>query len=102
MIQYFRNIWNGVFTACVGMRITAGYLFKKGCTLQYPDEVWPVPSRNIGVGDLESYNVIRSKLDVNMDDCIGCKQCERACPVGVDLRPFIQRVASDVEDLFGK
>lgn len=50
-------------------------------TLQYPDEVWPIPARNIGVGELESYNTIRSKLTVNMDDCIGCKACERACPV---------------------
>ncbi|GIT40457.1 MAG: hypothetical protein Ct9H300mP9_3070 [Candidatus Neomarinimicrobiota bacterium] len=39
------------------------------------------PSRtNIG-HDHSNYNVIRSRLHVDMDDCIGCLKCERACPV---------------------
>jgi len=49
-------------------------------TLQYPEEKWPRPERNIGF-DHSNYNVIRSRLHVDMDDCIGCLKCERACPV---------------------
>lgn len=82
-MSYFRNIATAISTLIDGMKVTIGYFVRARdhVTLQYPDEVWPVPSRGIGVGDLDSYNVIRAKLDVNMNDCIGCKQCERACPV---------------------
>ena len=66
-----------------GMGITMKHLFKirKGnVTLQYPEEKWPRPDRNIGF-ELSNYNLIRSKLHVDIDDCIGCRKCERACPV---------------------
>ena len=46
----------------------------------YPHEKWPITDRNIGF-DLGEYNQIRSRLYVDIDDCIGCLQCERACPV---------------------
>lgn len=49
-------------------------------TLQYPHEKWPIEDRHIGF-DLQEYNVIRSRLHVDIDDCIGCNQCMRACPV---------------------
>lgn len=65
------------------MRVTLGHLLRirKGfVTLQYPVERWPRPERHIGFNE-DSYNVIRSRLTVDMDDCIGCRKCERACPV---------------------
>ncbi len=82
-MSYFSNITNAITTLVDGMKVTMGYFVRprEHVTLQYPDEVWPIPARNIGVGELESYNTIRSKLTVNIDDCIGCKACERACPV---------------------
>ena len=82
-MSYFSNIGNAVSTLVEGMKVTMGYFVRprEHVTLQYPDEVWPIPSRNIGVGDIESYNTIRSKLAVIFEDCIGCKACERACPV---------------------
>ena len=82
-MSYFSNITNAVGTLVEGMKVTMGYFVRprEHVTLQYPDEVWPIPSRNIGVGELDTYNTIRSKLTVDMNDCIGCKACERACPV---------------------
>ena len=65
------------------MKITIGHMFKikrGNVTLQYPVERWPRPERHIGFSE-DSYNVIRSRLTVDMDDCIGCLKCERACPV---------------------
>ena len=53
---------------------------EKVATLQYPHEKWPIPERNIGFNHSE-YNLIRSRLHVDIDDCIACMQCERACPV---------------------
>ncbi len=83
-MNYFKNIYIAISTLMTGMKLTLGYFVRprEYVTLQYPDEVWPIPERNIGTGELASYNVIRSKLHVDIDDCIGCKKCERACPVG--------------------
>ena len=69
MRQYFVNIWQGFTTPLTGMRLTWRRLFKPSVTLQYPEERWELPSNS------------RMQLFVNMDDCIGCAQCERACPV---------------------
>jgi len=83
MKRYFQNIWQSVTTLLIGLGITMKHMFKarKGnVTLQYPEEKWPRPDRNIGF-DLKNYNIIRSKLHVDIDDCIGCRKCERACPV---------------------
>lgn len=83
MKKYFYNIWQSVKTLLIGMGITFKHMLKirKGnVTLQYPEEKWPKPDRNIGF-DPSSYNIIRSKLHVDIEDCIGCRKCERACPV---------------------
>ena len=65
------------------MGITWGHMMKirkENVTLQYPEERWPRPERDIGF-NMENYNVIRSRLHVDIDDCIGCLKCERVCPV---------------------
>ena len=83
MSQYFSNIYDVVKTMISGMSLTLEHLRKKKdlvATLQYPNEKWPQPERSIGF-EHKDYNVIRSRLHVDIDDCIGCLQCERACPV---------------------
>ena len=69
MNQYFKNTWDGIFTVLVGMKITFKHLFTPAVTIQYPDIKVKLPER------------VRNRLYVNMDDCIGCDQCSRACPV---------------------
>lgn len=69
MRQYFRNIFLGVWTVLLGMKITIIQLFRPGITLQYPDEKWEVP---------DGY---RGRLHNIIEDCIGCRACERDCPV---------------------
>jgi NADH-quinone oxidoreductase subunit I len=69
MGRYFRNIWDGVVTVLVGMKITWRHLFTPAVTIQYPDVKLKLPER------------ARNRLYVNMDDCIGCDQCSMACPV---------------------
>lgn len=83
MNGYFRNIGVTFTSLWDGMRVTWGHFSHKkqlNATLQYPHEKWPIPDRHIGFEEKE-YNVIRSRLHVDIDDCIGCLQCERACPV---------------------
>jgi len=69
MGRYFRNVWDGVVTVLIGMKITWAHLFTRAVTIQYPDVKVKLPDR------------ARNRLYVNMDDCIGCDQCAMACPV---------------------
>ena len=69
MGRYFKNIWEGIVTVLIGMRITWRHLFTPAVTIQYPDVKLKLPER------------ARNRLYVNMDDCIGCDQCSMACPV---------------------
>ena len=69
MGRYFRNIWDGVVTVLIGMKVTWRHLFTPAVTIQYPDVKLKLPER------------ARNRLYVNMDDCIGCDQCSMACPV---------------------
>ncbi len=80
---YFRDIGETFTTLWDGLRVTMYHFTRKkrlNATLQYPRERWPIPERHIGFEESQ-YNVIRSRLHVVIDDCIGCMQCERACPV---------------------
>jgi len=69
MGRYFRNVWDGVSTVLIGMKVTWLHLFTPAVTIQYPDVKLKLPER------------ARNRLYVNMDDCIGCDQCAMACPV---------------------
>ncbi|HEX2869242.1 MAG TPA: NADH-quinone oxidoreductase subunit I [Ignavibacteriales bacterium] len=51
------------------MIITLKHLFVPSVTIQYPEVKVQLPDR------------ARNRLYVNIDDCIGCDQCARACPV---------------------
>lgn len=69
MKEYFNNIFTALYTIFIGMKITFKHLFIPAVTIQYPDVKLKLPERE------------RNRLYVNMDDCIGCDQCSRACPV---------------------
>lgn len=69
MRQYLKNTWEAIWTVLVGMKITLKHIFVPSVTIQYPDVKPPMPER------------ARNRLFVNIDDCIGCDQCSRACPV---------------------
>ena len=69
MKDYIYNFWQGLYTILIGMKVTFRHLFIPAVTIQYPSVKPQMPERE------------RNRLYVNMDDCIGCDQCARACPV---------------------
>jgi len=83
IVSYFNNIATGVKSFITGLSLTFEHFKNKKenvATLQYPHEKFPIPEKKIGF-DQSEYNVIRSRLHVDIDDCISCRMCERACPV---------------------
>lgn len=66
---YFKDIADGLLTAAKGMRITFAHLGEKSNTVQWPHEPATTKSRT------------RGELFNNIDDCIGCMNCAKACPV---------------------
>jgi len=69
MREYFRNIYQTVRTILAGMRVTLRYCFARTVTLQYPDVPPALAPRFRGVHVLE------------IEKCIACGACARACPV---------------------
>jgi len=69
MKAYFGSIFQSLWTVLIGMKVTFRHLFTPAVTIQYPDVKLKLPER------------ARNRLYVNMDDCIGCFQCDMACPV---------------------
>jgi len=69
MKNYFKNIYQAIVTILIGLGVTFRHLFVHAVTIQYPHVKRELPPRS------------RQKLFVNIDDCIGCLQCARACPV---------------------
>src|SRR5512140_401135 len=69
MIRWLEDVWEGFWTVLVGMKITWRHLFTTPITLQYPSVRWPLPPKS------------RMRLFMHYEDCIGCGQCARACPV---------------------
>lgn len=69
MTAWFKDLWQGFYTVLVGMGITWRHLFTNSTTLQYPEVKWDLPPRS------------RMRLFMKYEDCIGCGQCARACPV---------------------
>ena len=69
MTAWFYDLWYGFYTVLVGMKITWRHLFVDKVTLHYPEEKWILPPKS------------RMRLFMKYEDCIGCGQCARACPV---------------------
>ncbi|MEX0905217.1 MAG: NADH-quinone oxidoreductase subunit I [Balneolaceae bacterium] len=69
MLNEIKESWLTFRSIFTGMGVTMRHLFQPSVTLQYPEEREVLPAG------------ARAKLYVNIDDCIGCNLCARACPV---------------------
>jgi len=80
MKRWLQDVWDSLSSMLIGMKVTWRHLFTKNFCLQYPEEKWILPKRS------------RMRLFMKYEDCIGCGQCVRACPVNcislkADKRP---------------
>ena len=84
MRDYFKHIYQAVSTISIGMSITFKQMFNKSVTIQYPEQRLQLPERE------------RNRLFVNMEDCIGCDQCAKACPVNCIDIETVKVVPGDI------
>ncbi|MEI7880168.1 MAG: NADH-quinone oxidoreductase subunit I [bacterium] len=76
MITYFKEIFNGLYTLFVGMKITFVHLFRPNVTVHYPRQTLKMTPR------------YRGHIDLTRDEatgkpkCVVCMACQRACPSG--------------------
>lgn len=59
----------------LGMTLTFKHMFRKPVTLQYPTERWEAPERFRG------FLGLTRDFKTGEENCIGCLNCEKACPV---------------------
>ena len=69
----FTDFIKGATEIAKAMGVTAGHLFTKPITVEYPRDAVPVYPRFRGRHELRLY-------DNGMERCIGCMLCEAACP----------------------
>lgn len=67
--EYFQNIFDTVKSISIGMKITLKYCFQKTVTVQYPEQRLTFAPRYRGIHEFE------------MNKCIACDLCAKACPV---------------------
>lgn len=67
--DYFRNIYDNLKSISIGMKITIKYCFQKTVTVQYPEQRLSFAPRYRGIHEFE------------LDRCIACDLCAKACPV---------------------
>ena len=93
--DYFFNVKNTAVTIFEGMTVTFSHLLRRPITVQYPDRT-PEP--------IENYieDRFRGILEVDLQSCIGCLLCMKACPLNciyieVDRDPELGRVMTQFD-----
>ena len=69
LIRWASGMARGLWTVAVGLKITMRHMAQAPVTMHYPDEKWVMPDS------------FRGFLKVDMDACIVCDLCMKACPV---------------------
>ncbi len=67
--QYFKDIFDTIRTVLIGMKITIKYIFMKPVTVNYPEQRLSFAPRYRGIHEFE------------LNKCIACDLCAKACPV---------------------
>ncbi len=74
MRDYFYQIYQALFSITEGMAVTMSYLFRRPSTIQYPNKLESLLENQMP-------DRFRGILQVDISICIGCRLCEKTCPI---------------------
>jgi ferredoxin len=99
-LQEREEFWASEFSKCIrcyACRQVCPFCYCEQCIADENQPQWigksPSPRNN------RSWNVIRAFHLVGR--CIDCRECERACPVGIPLSLINRKMVDEVEEAFG-
>ncbi len=74
MNSYFHAVYTTLYSIVEGMAVTTSYLFRRPSTIQYPNKLENPLEEQLS----DRY---RGFLQVDIKICIGCRICEKTCPI---------------------
>lgn len=83
-------------TLCLACRNACPLCYCTVCFVERTQPAWFTPTT--APEDLQFYQVVRTFHLAGR--CVGCGACTRACPVGIDLRLFLDKLRLDALELF--
>ena len=82
---------------CYACRQACPTCYCRDCFAEQTDLHWIGASAELS--DIQLFHLVR--IFHQAGRCSSCGACARACPVGVDLRTFTQKIVKDVDEFFG-
>lgn len=76
---YFINVFKGLWSLLVGLRVTGEFFVRRNITVHYPRQVVPKEASESFRGPIELVGTVK---DPATPRCISCMMCVQACPSG--------------------
>jgi NADH-quinone oxidoreductase subunit I len=89
--HYFREIYDGAKSVYIGMKLTFKVGLKAAVGINLTDLEDGVPTINYPAVKADIPSNSRGRLFNNVDDCISCSLCAKACPVDCITVKFKKR-----------
>ncbi|MFA4835472.1 MAG: 4Fe-4S dicluster domain-containing protein [Dehalococcoidia bacterium] len=82
---------------CYACRDACPFCYCEECFVDSSQPQWI--GKSINASDTMIFHLVRAFHMAGR--CVDCGACQRACPMGIDIRKFLKKLDSDVKELYG-